>query len=161
MQGSVEAFYEKYGPMVYRRCQALLRDEERALDAMQETFVRLLQNRDRLRASHPSALLLRIATNVCLNLIRGQRRKPEDPLDELVQSIAALDDPESRSLARSILGRLPLFDSESSRTMAVLHWVDGMTLEEVAREMEMSVSGVRKRLRAIQQRARIWKEPAP
>ena len=30
--------------------------------------------------------------------------------------------------------------------MAVLYYVDGMTLEEVAREVGMSVSGVRKRL---------------
>jgi len=33
--------------------------------------------------------------------------------------------------------------------MAVLHYVDGMTLEEVARETGYSVSGVRKRLRAL------------
>jgi RNA polymerase sigma-70 factor (ECF subfamily) len=33
--------------------------------------------------------------------------------------------------------------------MAVLHYVDGMTLEQVARECGLSVSGVRKRLRAL------------
>ena len=33
--------------------------------------------------------------------------------------------------------------------MAVLHYVDRMTLEEVAEEMGMSVSGVRKRLRGL------------
>ena len=35
---------------------------------------------------------------------------------------------------------------ESTRTMAVLYYVDGMTLQEVAKEVGMSVSGVRKRL---------------
>ena len=38
---------------------------------------------------------------------------------------------------------------ESSRTIAVLHYVDGLTLEEVARQTGMSVSGVRKRLRKL------------
>jgi RNA polymerase sigma-70 factor (ECF subfamily) len=33
--------------------------------------------------------------------------------------------------------------------MAVLHFLDGMTLEEVAGECGMSVSGVRRRLRAL------------
>jgi RNA polymerase sigma-70 factor (ECF subfamily) len=33
--------------------------------------------------------------------------------------------------------------------MAVLHLVDGLTLEEVAAEMGLSVSGVRKRLRTL------------
>lgn len=158
LQESIEGFYRRYGPLVYRRCLALLRDEEFALDAMQETFVRLLQNPSGGEVNHPSALLLRIATNVCLNQIRSRKRKPEDPLDELVHRIAALDDPESRSLARALLGRLSFLDSEGLRLAAVLHWVDGMTLEEVACELGLSVSGVRKRLRLIQRRARIWQE---
>ena len=33
--------------------------------------------------------------------------------------------------------------------MAVYHFLDGMTLEETARETGMSVSGVRKRLRNL------------
>ena len=33
--------------------------------------------------------------------------------------------------------------------MAVLHYVDGMTLEQVARECGLSMSGVRKRLRGL------------
>ena len=44
-----------------------------------------------------------------------------------------------------LFGRQP----ESSRTIAVLHYVDGLTLEEVARQTGLSVSGVRKRLRRL------------
>jgi DNA-directed RNA polymerase specialized sigma24 family protein len=40
-----------------------------------------------------------------------------------------------------LFGRHP----ESSRTIAVLHYVDGLTHEEVARRTQLSVSGVRKR----------------
>ncbi len=161
MQERIQSFYERYGPMVFRRCLSLLRDEERAMDAMQETFVLLLQNEARLDLSRPSGLLLRMATNHCLNLLRSQRRRPEDPLDALVHQIAAADDPESRSLAKTILSRLFDAGPDSTRTMAVMHWVDGMSLEEVAREVEMSVSGVRKRLRALKERARDLPEVLP
>ena len=37
--------------------------------------------------------------------------------------------------------------------MAVFHYVDGLTLEETARIMGMSVSGVRKRLSALRVKA--------
>jgi RNA polymerase sigma-70 factor (ECF subfamily) len=37
--------------------------------------------------------------------------------------------------------------------IAVLHLVDGLSLEETARETGMSVSGVRKRLRQLRERA--------
>jgi RNA polymerase sigma-70 factor (ECF subfamily) len=35
--------------------------------------------------------------------------------------------------------------------MAVLHYVDGLTLEQVAAETGLSVSGVRKRLKKLRQ----------
>jgi RNA polymerase sigma-70 factor (ECF subfamily) len=38
--------------------------------------------------------------------------------------------------------------------MAVLHFVDGMTLEETADAVGLSVSGVRKRLRGLQAKIR-------
>ena len=53
--------------------------------------------------------------------------------------------------ARSLLGRLFARHRESTRVIATLHFVDGLTLEEVAEEVGMSVSGVRKRLRALRE----------
>jgi len=64
---NVEMLYQKYGAMVLRRCRRLLREEDHALDAMQDVFVRVLQRQDSLKATYPSSLLYRIATNVCLN----------------------------------------------------------------------------------------------
>lgn len=145
----VEALYRKYGPMVLRRCRQLLKDEDKALDAMQETFVRLLRHRERLNDAGPSSLLYRIATNVCLNLLRGERRRPQADDEELLLSIASLDDHEERSGARSFLDQLFGGERESTRTMATLHYVDGLTLEETAAQVGLSVSGVRKRLRGL------------
>jgi RNA polymerase sigma-70 factor (ECF subfamily) len=157
----VESHYLRYGPMVLRRCRTLLRNPAKAEDAMQDVFVSLIRHEDRLREEAPGALLLRIATNVCLNRLRGERRHPEDAHenDDLALRIAHADDggsdAESRTLARSVLGKLfgaddPL--AASTRSLAFMHLVDGMTLEEVAREARLSVSGVRKRLRTLKGR---------
>ena len=35
----VELYYTRYGPMVMRRCLKLLRDEEKAFDAMHQPFI--------------------------------------------------------------------------------------------------------------------------
>ena len=145
----IEDLYHRYGPMVMRRCRQLLRDEDRALDATQDVFVQLMQHRGRLRADYPSSLLYRMATNLCLNRIRDSRRLPETPGDDVLCRIAGLEDPEPRLEARALLDRLFRRHRESTRTIAVLHFVDGMTLEEVACEVGMSASGVRKRLRGL------------
>jgi RNA polymerase sigma-70 factor, ECF subfamily len=147
----VEALSLRYGPMVLRRCRRLLRDEDEALDACQDVFVRLLVHRARLDAAFPSSLLYRIATNVCLNRIRDRARRPETPDEELLAAIASSESPGGKSDAGLLLDWLFRRQHESSRTIAVLHYVDGLTLEEVARHTDMSVSGVRKRLRKLRQ----------
>lgn len=150
----VEDLYRTYGPMVYRRCVRMLRDDGRALDAMHDVFVEMIRRRERLHGGAPAALLLRTATNVCLNRLRSDRRHPEDRGDELLHAIAAEpdDSPAARALARRFLERLFGREPVSTRLIAVLHYVDRLTLEEVAAEVGMSVSGVRKRLRGLQAR---------
>ena len=150
----VEATYERYGPMVLRRCRTLLRDEERAVDAMHDTFVRLLRSNYRIEDRGLASLLYRMATNVCLNHIRTTKRRPETPSETLLEELATLDEAEDRSLAQRILGRIFASEQPSTQTIAVLHLVDGMTLDEVAREVGLSVSGVRKRLRRLKSTAR-------
>jgi RNA polymerase sigma-70 factor (ECF subfamily) len=156
MTVDIEAFYKAHGPLVLRRCRRLLRDEGKAVDAMHDVFVEILRRKNTLDDSSPAGLLLTTATHVCLNRLRSERRKPEDGDDEMLFHIAALDTnpggAENRTLASRILDRLFAGQPESTRLIAVLHYVDRLTLEEVAAEVGLSVSGVRKRLRTLKER---------
>jgi len=153
MAVDVDSLYRTHGPMVLRRCRTLLRDENKALDAMHDVFVELLRREKRLDARAPAGLLLTTATHVCLNRLRSERRRPEDLDDDLLARIASLsDDAETLSLARRALVRIFGGEPASTRLIAVLLYVDRLTLEEVAAEVGMSVSGVRKRLRTLKQR---------
>lgn len=146
-----DSVYRRYAPMVLRRCRHLLRDEEAAVDAMQDVFVQIVAHQARLEDRGLSSLLYRVATNTCLNRLRSRRRRPETRDEALLQRIAdAAPAHDERVLARSFLATLFGREREGTGTIAVLHHVDGMTLEEVAAAVGMSVSGVRKRLRALQ-----------
>ena len=131
--------------MVLRRCRRLLGDDQAARDAMHDVFVQVLTRADRLEDQAPSSLLFRIATNVCLNRLRTRRRRPEDS-DDLLFDIAEQTDPAARTAARAALDTLFRHEPDDTALIAVLHLHDKMTLEEVAAEVGMSVSGVRKRL---------------
>ena len=139
------SYYRTYGPMVLRRCRKLLGDDHTARDAMHDVFVQLLSRSHELTDQAPSSLLFRIATNVCLNRLRTRKRRPEDGEDLLVE-IAERTDPAARNAARAALDTLFRNEPEDTALIAVLHLHDQMTLEEVAAEVGMSVSGVRKRL---------------
>jgi len=157
MKPDVASLYTAYGPMVLRRCRRLLRDETRAVDAMHDVFVLVTRHQDRLDTRAPSSLLHRLATNVCLNQLRSAQRRPEDPEDEVVLGIARDLDLESRAHARSLLARLFADAPESTATIAVLHYLDGMSWEQVAAEVGLSVSGVRKRARGLAARLQTLK----
>jgi len=145
----IEDWYAQFAPMVHRRCKAMLRDEQEATEAMQDVFVEVLRRQDKLKVDAASSFLYRTATNVCLNRIRTKKRKPADPDDALIQRIAEAPEAEQRGLASAFLDRIFAREQPSTRVMATLHLVDGWTLAEVAEEMGMSVSGVRKRLRML------------
>jgi len=145
----IEAWYARYAPMVHRRCRALLRDDEEAAEAMQDVFVEVVRRGDKLDVHAASSFLYRTATNVSLNRIRTHKRKPSEPNLELIERIAEAPDVEERTLAGALLDRIFAREQPSTRVMATLHLVDGWTLEEVAEEFDLSVSGVRKRLRTL------------
>ena len=153
---NVEEFYRKYGPMVLRRCRSLLRNEEQALDAMQDVFVKILKHQDRLNDSAPSSLLYTTATRVCLNIIRKEKRTVLS--DEILETASSSDNPEDKALNRHFLDRLFSSEKESTRLIAVMHYLDRFTLEETAKHTGMSVSGIRKRLRLLRERSMKLKE---
>jgi RNA polymerase sigma factor (sigma-70 family) len=156
----VEALYLRYAPMVRRRCLHLLRDDALAQDAAQEVFVNCLRFQDRLAGEFPSSLLFRMATNTSLNLMRSRRRRPETHDENILLAIASQEDHGAAYEARSVLGRIFGKEEESTRVMAVMYHLDGMTLDEVAKETGMSISGVRKRLMGLRARVQGMKEVA-
>lgn len=135
-----------------RRCRFLLKDEHRALDAMQDTFVQLIRYKNRLTASAPSSLLYRIATNICLNMIRMDKNKSVAAGNDILLNIAYSEDHEKSFIEREILNKIFQPEKPTTREIAVMYYVDGMTLEQVAKEIGLSVSGVRKRLRNLKTR---------
>ena len=141
--------YEKYAPMVYRRCLSLLRDEAKANDAMHDVFVKAMQNKTRLDWRGPSSFLYTVATHVCIDAIRKQATRTkfvEDGSEDILDTIAHCDQIEDMTHASKVLDWLFNRHPDTSKTIAVMHFVDGLTLQEVAQELGMSASGVRKRI---------------
>ena len=154
----VKELYMRYGPMVNRRCLRLLGDKEEAADAMHDVFVQIVRRQEVLTSDAAPALLYRVATYVCLNRLRTRRRHPETRDERLLMMIASQEALAESTERKSILARIFGRERASTRVIAVLHYVDKMTLEEVARVVGLSVSGVRKRLSVLKERAKELEE---
>jgi len=154
----VAACYEKYGPMVIRRCRSLLRSEEEAMDAVQDVFLNLQKARERLTSSFPSSLLYTMATNVCLNRLKARKRewtiKDDDSLsysEVFFITDSGYEEVDAKLLMEAILKN----ESEETRTMLFMYHADGMSLKEIGDAIGLSVSGVKKRLDVFRERARL------
>ena len=85
--GTIEVLHRKYAGVLYDKCVRILADRQEAEDAVQETFVSAYQSLDQFRyGENYLPWLFKIATNVCLKVIRTRARKgalPSNGLESL------------------------------------------------------------------------------
>jgi RNA polymerase sigma-70 factor (ECF subfamily) len=148
---SAAQLFERHGATVYRRCLALLRQEELARDAVQEVWVRVVAQLGRFRGQS-SALtwLYSVATLHCLQQLRNHRRQTE----KLVALHA--EEPPAATVLEDRLTVAALLDGASPelQQIVVLRLVDGMTAEEVAEVTGLSRKTVTRRLQKFLEEAR-------
>lgn len=149
-----EKLYCKFGPMVLRRCRYLLKDEAKAMDAMQDVFVRILENETKI-SDVCSSFFFTTATRVCLNQIRSDKYRNGVQIDVLAESIEDRFSSQQEEITNVSLLLDIIFSNRDSkdREIAILYYVDGFSLEDTAKKMKMSVSGIRKRLGALKKYA--------
>lgn len=145
----VQELYRRYGRAIYRRCWYFLRNDDDALDATHEVFLKIVECYGEFRGdASPLTWTVRIATNHCLNRIRSQRAGWRDRYHRAAVHAADLSQPDGRhvwksDLVREILTRVP----DDVRAAAVYYFVDEMTQDEAAAAVGCSVPTLRKKLR--------------
>ena len=142
----------KYSDMLYRICIVILCNEQDVQDAIQDTFCRYLEKApDFHDEEHEKAWLIRVATNICRDMIRFRLRHPKVCIDELENSFAA---PEHKETLRELL-ELPV----KQKTVIYLHYVEGYQIKEIADILGITEGAVKMRLcRAREQMRTTWKE---
>ncbi len=119
---------------------------EEADDLVQESYLRIARYDDEAAARHPRALLRQIAINLARdhmrrNVIRGGLARSTDELDE-AQTPIAQPEQESDLLLKTIILSLP----DHCRDVFLLSRFTGMTNEEIARHLEISIKTVEARM---------------
>jgi len=150
--------YERYGALVHRRCLQLLRRPEDAEDALQETFLRLKRlDAAPDEAGSTLAWLYTVARRVAFDLLERRGRTPVASEGELLalerNGAGEPSDADRRALVGAALREL----DADTRTIGVLHHLDGYTQEEVAARTGYSRRTVGKKLQRFEERLReIW-----
>lgn len=144
--------------MVLRRCRRMLKNEQSAYDAMHEVFLKVVSNQNRLTGAYPSSLLYRMATNVCLNRIRNEKKRSLDEYLHILHNTTFFENQEQETSAKALLRYVLEKEKETPRKIAVMYFVNGMTIKEIAETVRLSTSGVHKHLDKLRQRIKTREE---
>lgn len=147
--GEADAFaeiYARYRDSIYHYCLRLLKSDDLALDAVQETFLRMHNQMGTLHDGLAlRAWLFSIARNYSFNSMRGARLK--EPLD--VDALSDEDTPyeiyvreeQSANLKALVDGLKPVY-----REVIVLKEYEGLSYAEIAAVTGTTESAVKSRL---------------
>jgi RNA polymerase sigma-70 factor, ECF subfamily len=165
-EGNVEAWellFRRYRLPLYVYIFELVRDEQTSLDLVQETFINAFRHLATLRDDDRfGSWLFSIAHQKCVQQWRRQNREAElweelaatpvigdeGPLDLLIRN-------EQESEFMKLLETLPL----PQRSALLLHFVEGFSLEEIARITGTQLGTVKSRLHYAKRGLRkLWEE---
>ena len=162
-----EQLIEQYAETVYRVAYRLLQNPQDAEDAMQEAFLTVYLRVGEFRGeARLSSWLYRIVTNKALDLLRRRGRKTEaatEALDDLGEDVAErLPDPslplpddwverqEINALIEQGLATL----SPKLRAAFVLFEMEGLSMQETAEALNVSLSTAKVRVHRARQALR-------
>lgn len=169
-EGDELAFAEivrRYSPRVFRTASRFFRRREQVEEAAQEVFLKAFTQLSSFESRGSlEGWLTRIATNTCLNLLRGAKRRPETTLADLTEDEGAWLEAhagdfeteraptvEDRLVAADLADRL--LESLPPEDRAVLLMMDGegAPVKEVAEATGWSESKVK--VRAFRARRKV------
>jgi RNA polymerase sigma-70 factor (ECF subfamily) len=157
--GAFESLVRRYDRNVFRIAQHITQNREDAEDVVQDAFLKAYQNLGQFQGqSKFYTWLVRIAVNEAL--MRLRRRRPERMVS-IDEDVKTEEDSMPREIAdwspnpeqmytqaelKDILGKTIQGLPPSFRTVFVLRDVEGLSTEETASALELSVPAVKSRL---------------
>ncbi len=161
---TLKELYDKYSRMVFNVAFRMLQNREDAEDVTQDVFLKVYKSLKYFRGeSQISTWLYRITINQSLNLQRKRKYKQwlslskqadvSDSFENNDDNIdiagapeespdAVLERKETERVVQEAINQLP----EQQRTALLLHRYEGLSYEEIAKIMDVSVASVESRL---------------
>ncbi len=143
-----DALFRRYQLPLYAYIYELIRDEQAALDIVQETFITAVKHLGGLRDDDKfGSWLFGIAHQKCIQRWRKRKEVLFDEIPETLEKFEAGPDAlliqrEQESEFMESLNQLPL----PHRSVLLLHFIEDFSLEEISRITEKQLGTVKSRL---------------
>lgn len=135
----IEKTVKTYSGMIFRLCFTMLRNNQDAEDAVSEVFLKYISaSKIFTSEEHKKAWLLRVATNVCKNMIKFYKVRKHISIDDAAEYCKSDED---IGILTELLN-LPV----KYRVVIHLYYIEGYKTAEIADMLSISAAAARKRL---------------
>lgn len=143
--------------ILLRTLQRMVNNPSTAEDLLQETYLRVTRVLSERTVEHLEPFVFQTARNLALDHLRSRRIQSrtvlEDVPTEVIESVpSSLSTPEEAHQAAQLLERLSVSLSQLSarqQRIFILSRLHGCSYQEIARELDVSLSTVQKELKLI------------
>lgn len=148
--GDEDAFrtiYERYSRLIYHNIMRFVKDPSIADDLLQDVFIKIWENRELVNPDRSfPAYLFTCSRNITFNFKRHLKVQIESAkhlthdqthIDKSLEEM--LDTKEVQNIIENVINKLPL---QRQKIFRMCKW-EGMSYQEVAEELQISVSTVR------------------
>ena len=137
MSVEIEILYDRYANNLYRLALSYLKNTADAEDAVQAVFVKLIEGKAVIFPGKERALLTKMTVNQCKDILRRNKNRLEEPLDESIP----FSDSKDRDVFIAVM-TLP----EKYRIPVFLHYYEGYRFQEIAKLLRITTSAVSMRI---------------
>lgn len=135
-----ESVYDRYADMLYRLAFSHLQNREDAEDVVQEVFVKYLAASQFKDTEHEQAWLIRVTVNACYDFLRKKKYRLHVPLEEIEETVAK-EEEALMDICQMLSGLAPKY-----KTVMLLYYLEGYSVEEISHILKLSKSAVKMRL---------------
>lgn len=137
-----ETAYTNYADTMYRIALSHMARKEDAEDVVHDVFIKYMQTSPSFADDdHERAWLIRVTVNRCRDLLRRRAIRRTVGFDE-IEEPSAEEEPYEGNGVIAMVSTLP----EKYRSVMVLHYLEGVSVEQCASILGLSVSAVKMRL---------------
>ena len=143
--------FEKYSDKIFRHLYFRMRDREKALDLMQETFTKtFLYVKDGVKVENIQAFLYRVAHNLMIDEFKKSNKQKTVSLEAMAEEGITPGEDKSHEMKQKIdveamLSQLDKIPAQY-RTVIVMRYIDDLSLPEIAEALQESENSIRVKL---------------
>jgi RNA polymerase sigma-70 factor (ECF subfamily) len=146
----IERLYDEHAQALYAFLLNLTRDEANTRDLLQDIFVKLARNPERLDGVRDErAFLIRLAHNAAIDLIRrcGTRDKTREQFAaEIISPFASVADPDQETFRVALTGALVELPVDQRAVVHLKLW-QGLTFEQISGALDIPLNTAASRYR--------------